>query len=109
MPGHSPPAAERDEKLPDACAAAAARRHLDWLPKRSGVQVLFADFARFDIAPEGRVLKRENLRDRFGLRSPDRAWRWELAPIPEWSLEFHRVHEVGMWIDGATTSMEQVQ
>lgn len=109
VPGHSLPAAERDEKLPDACAAAAARRHLDWLAQRSGVRVLLADSARLDIAPDGRVLKRENLRDRFGLRAPDRAWRRELAPIPEWSLEFHRVHEVGVWIDGATTSMEPVQ
>ncbi len=107
--GHSLSAAERDKKLPDACAAAAARRHLDWLAKRSGVRVLLADSARLDIAPDGRVLKRENLRGRFGLRAPDRVWRWQLAPIPEWSLEFHRVHEVGAWIDGATTSMEPIQ
>ena len=100
VPGHSLSAAETDEKLPGACAAAAARRHLEWLAKRSGVRVVLADCARLDIAPDGRVLKREDLRGRFGLRVPDRAWRWELAPIPEWSPDFHRVHEVGAWIDG---------
>ena len=100
VPGHSLSAAETDDKLPDACAAAAARRHLEWLAKRSGVRVVLADCARLDIAPDGRVLKREDLRGRFGLRVPDRAWRWELAPIPEWSPDFHRVHEVGAWIDG---------
>lgn len=26
------------------------------------------------------------------------ARRWNLAPIPEWSPDFHRVHEVGAWI-----------
>lgn len=100
MPGHSLPAAEKDEKLPDDCAAAAARRHLDWLAKRNGVRVLLADSARLDIAPDGRVLKRDSLRGRFGLRAPDRVWRWDLAPIPEWSPDFHRMHEVGVWIDG---------
>lgn len=109
VPAHSLPAAEKDKQLPDACAAAAARRHLDWLAARSGVRVLLADAARLDIAPDGRVLKRENLRGRFGLRAPDRAWRWELAPIPEWSPDFHRVHEVGAWIDGPTTSQVPVQ
>jgi hypothetical protein len=100
VPAHSLPAAREDESLPDRCAAAAARRHLGWLAARVGVRVLVADVARLDLAPDGHVLKRENLLGRFGLRTPDRAWRWDLAPIPEWSRDFHRVHEVGAWFDG---------
>ena len=71
-----------------------------WLAARVGVRVLVADVARLDLAPDGHVLKRENLLGRFGLRTPDRAWRWDLAPIPERSRDFHRVHEVGAWFDG---------
>lgn len=100
VPGHSLPTAAVDKELPGRCAVAAARRHLDWLAERSGVRVLLADVARLNIAPDGRELKREGLRERFGVRPPDRVWRWDLAPIPEWAQDFHRVHEVGMWIDG---------
>jgi len=100
VPAHSLPAADRDSSFPDRCAEAAARRHLSWLAARPGVRVLIADAARLDVAPDGSILKRENLRARFGLRPPDRAWRWDLAPIPEWSPDFSRVHEVGAWFDG---------
>jgi hypothetical protein len=100
VPAHALAAADNDERLPDRCAAAAAKRHLDWLAARRGVRVLLADSARIDLAPDGRQLKREDLRNRFGLRAPDRLWRWNLAPIPEWSPDFHRVHEVGAWFDG---------
>ena len=64
------------------------------------MRVLLADAARLDIAADGRVLKRDNLAARFGLRTPDRTWRWDLAPIPGWSPDFHRVHNAGAWIDG---------
>jgi hypothetical protein len=100
VPGHSLPAAESDGDLPERCAKAASRRHLTWLATRSGVRVLLADVARLDVAPDGRELKRQRLRERYGLRPPDRSWRWDLAPIPEWAPDFHRVHEVGAWIDG---------
>ena len=100
VPGHSLPAAKNDENLPERCAQAAARRHLAWLAARSGVRVLLADVARLDLGPDGRQLKRDKLRERFGVRPPDRLWRWDLAPIPEWDPAFHRVHEVGAWIDG---------
>ena len=73
---------------------------LEWLAKRTGVRVLLADVERLNIAPDGRVLKRESLSARYGLQRPDRRWRWDLAPIPEWSPDFHRVHEVGAWIYG---------
>lgn len=98
VPGHSLPAYEKDRGLPDRCAKAAARRHLAWLEQRPGVRLLLADAARLDIGPDGRQLKKETLHERFGLPKPDRVWRWNLAPIPEWSPEFHRVHEVGAWI-----------
>lgn len=98
VPGHSLPAAEKDADLPDRCAKAAARRHLDWLAQRTGVRLLLADMARINVGADGRVLKRESLSERYGLRSPDRTWRWDLAPIPEWSPDFHRVHEVGAWV-----------
>jgi len=98
VPGHSLPAYEKDKGLPERCAKAAARRHLAWLEQRPGVRVLLADAARFDIGPDGRQLKKETLHERFGLPKPDRTWRWDLAPIPEWSPDFHRVHEVGVWI-----------
>jgi len=100
VPGHSLVATERDKTLPERCAKVAARRHLDWLAERRGaVRVLLVDAARLDLAPDGRVLKTETLYTRFGLRPPDRMWRWDLARIPEWSPEFHRVHDVGVWVD----------
>jgi len=100
VPGHSLPAYAKDKALPERCAKAAARRHLAWLAQRPGVRVLLADAARLDIGPDGRQLKKETLHERFGLPKPDRTWRWDLAPIPEWSRDFHRVHEVGAWIYG---------
>ncbi len=100
VPGHSLPAYEKDKGLPERCARAAARRHLSWLGERAGVRVLLADAARLDIGRDGRQLKKETLHERFGLPKPDRIWRWDLAPIPEWSPDFHRVHEVGAWVWG---------
>ena len=100
VPGHSLPAHDQDKGLPERCAKAAARRHLAWLAQRAGVRLLLADVARLDIGPDGRQLKKETLHERFGLPKPDRTWRWDLAPIPEWSPDFHRVHEVGAWIYG---------
>lgn len=107
VPGHSLPAAQRDKGLPDRCAKVAARRHLDWLAERRGAfRVLLVDATRLDIAPDGRVLKTETLSTRYGLRAPDRTWRWDLAPIPEWSPDFHRVHEVGAWFDAPATAAD---
>jgi hypothetical protein len=100
VPGHSLVAAERDQALPDRCARAAARRHLDWLAARRGAfRVVLSDAARLDLSPDGKVLKTETLHTRFGLRAPDRTWRWNLAPIPEWAPDYHRVHDVGVWFD----------
>lgn len=101
VPGHSLPAYEQDKDLPERCARAAAKRHLAWLQERPALRLLIADAARLDIGADGRQLKRETLHERFGLPKPDRQWRWDLAPIPEWSRDFHRVHEVGAWIYGA--------
>lgn len=99
VPGHSLPACAQDQGLPERCAKAAARRHLAWLAARpAAVRALLADVARLDVAADGRLLKKETLHERFGLPKPDRSWRWDLAPIPEWSADFHRVHEVGLWI-----------
>jgi hypothetical protein len=102
VPAHSLPVAENDQALPDRCAKVAARRHLDWLTeRRAAVRVLLVDAARLNLAPDGvTVLRTETLYTRYGLRAPDRTWRWNLAPIPEWSPDFHRVHDVGVWIDG---------
>ncbi len=100
VPGHSLPATLKDSALPERCARTAARRHLDWLGQRQGIRLLIADAARLDIGPDGRLQKRETLYERFGLPKPDRQWKWDLAPIPEWSKEFDRVHEVGAWIYG---------
>jgi hypothetical protein len=98
VPGHSLPAMAGDKGLPDRCAKAAAKRHLAWLEQQPGIRLLLADVARLDLAPDGRVLKRETLHERFGLPKPARTWRWDLAPIPEWSRDFHRVHDVGAWV-----------
>ena len=128
VPGHALPAKEQDSSLPDRCAQAAARQHLMWLARifhtllatkphpvpnlfphsrllgisglgaRPGVRLLLADLARLNISADGREIKRESLSERYGLKQPDRQWRWNLAPIPEWSPDFHRVHEVGAWI-----------
>ncbi len=100
VPGHSLPAHDQDKALPERCAKAAAKRHLAWLAQRPGVRLLLADAARLDIGPDGRQLKKETLHERFGLPKPDHTWRWDLAPIPEWSPDFHRVHEVGAWVWG---------
>lgn len=94
-------ATEADEGLAVRCAQAAGRRHLAWLAARSGVRVLVSDVARLDVAPDGRELVRRTIFEKLELRTPDRLWRWDLAPIPEWSREWHRVHEVGAWVDGA--------
>jgi hypothetical protein len=98
VPGHSLPATEKDKGLPDRCAKVAAKRHLAWLERQPGVRLLLADAARYDISPDGKQLKKETLHERFGLPKPERTWRWDLAPIPEWSRDFHRVHDVGAWI-----------
>jgi len=100
VPGHSLRAAQRDAGLPDRCARAAGKKHTAWLAARpAAVRVVLSDAARLDIGSDGRQLKKETLHTRFGLRDPDRRWRWDLAPIPEWSRDFHRVHEVGAWFD----------
>ncbi|MBE2215180.1 MAG: hypothetical protein IAE82_15005 [Opitutaceae bacterium] len=100
VPGHALPAARVDDALPDRCGTTAAKQHLAWLGQRVGaVRVLLADTARLDLGPDGREIKRENLLARLPLRRPDHAWRWNLAPIPEYSPDIARIHEVGAWID----------
>jgi hypothetical protein len=93
-------AAETDDEFASRCAHAAARRHLAWLAERRGVRVIISDVARLDIAPDGRELAHQTIFKGLELRPPDQSWRWDLAPIPEWSREWHRVHEVSAWIDG---------
>ncbi len=90
-------AARQDPNLPNRCALAAATAHVHWLTNRSGVRLLLADIARLDLAPDGNVLSREELLDGLSLPSPAQTWRWYLAPIPEWSISRHRVHDVGAW------------
>jgi len=93
-------AVESDEDLSVRCTHAAARRHLAWLAVRPGVRVLLSDVARLDVAVDGRELEHRTIFENLMLRAPDKTWRWDLAPIPEWSREWNRVHEVGAWIDG---------
>ena len=93
-------ATEFDEEFAERCVNIAARRHLAWLAARPGVRVLLSDLARLDVAVDGRELARRTIFKNLELRPPDQAWRWDLAPIPEWSREWHRIHEVGAWIDG---------
>lgn len=98
VPGHSLPAYRRgDKELPDRLGQAAGRRHVEWLRQRAGIRVLLADVAELDLGPDGKLLKRVDLLERFGLPPPEKTWRWDLAPIPEWSPDFARVHEVGSW------------
>jgi hypothetical protein len=92
-------ATDPDEALPDRCLRTAAQRHLAWLAVRPGVRVLLTDLARLDVAPDGRELARRTIFENLNLRPPDQHWRWDLAPIPEWNRKWHRVHEVGAWID----------
>jgi hypothetical protein len=92
-------AADSDEQLPARCLHAAAQRHLAWLAARPGARVLLTDLARLNVAPDGRELKRRTIFENLKMRPPDRCWRWDLAPVPEWSREWHRVHEVGAWVD----------
>lgn len=80
--------------------AAAARRHLAWLEDQPGVRLLLADMARLEVAPDGTEVSREDCLTGLGLREPDGRWRWDIAPIPEYSLSVHRVHEVGAWLAG---------
>jgi len=99
IPADQLAAAEADDELPARCANVAARRHLAWLAVRPGVRVLISDVVRIDIAPDGSELARRTIFEGLELRSPDQSWCWDLAPIPEWSHEWHRVHEVCAWID----------
>lgn len=99
IPTHTLSIAKESESLVPRAATAAAQSHLRWLRQRPAVRVLIGDTARLDVSPDGRILRRENLMDCLDLRPPDRTWRWHLAPIPEVSREFHRVHEIGAWID----------
>ncbi len=80
--------------------AAAARRHLAWLDGQPGVRLLLADVARLEVPPAGAEGLREDCLEGLGLREPDRRWRWDIAPIPEYSARVHRVHEVGAWLAG---------
>ena len=100
IPGGRLAAADSDDGLAVRCAHAAARRHLAWLSARPGVRVLLSDVARLDVASDGRELVRRMIFPGLELRRPDQLWRWDLAPIPEWNREWHRVHEIGAWIDG---------
>ncbi len=90
-------ATRHDPLLPQRCALAAATAHLRWRANNSGVRILLADIARLDVAPDGNILLREELLGGLPLPPPVRTWRWDLAPIPEWSASCHRVHEVGVW------------
>jgi hypothetical protein len=99
------PGVEEDDLLQTRSGAAAARCHLRWLAARRGVRVLLGDRARLDLAADNRELRREPVPGMEALRAPDRTWRWSLAPIPELSRDFHRVHEVGAWIDGPDSSV----
>lgn len=92
-------ATDSDEELPERCMEAAAKRHLAWLGARLSVRVLISDVARLDLASDGREVICRTLFKNLNLRTPDESWRWNLAPIPEWSCESSRVHEVGAWID----------
>lgn len=79
---------------------AAARRHLAWLEDQPGVRLLLADVARLAVSAEGGEVSREDCLDGLDLREADRRWRWDIAPIPEYSRQVHRVHEVGAWLAG---------
>lgn len=98
VPGHSLPACQRDPELPQKLAQSAGRRHVDWLRQRPGVRLLLADVAELDLGPDGKLQKQVNLHERFGLPPPGKSWRWDLAPIPDWSPDFSRVHDVGAWL-----------
>lgn len=107
IPSHSLPRAAQDDTFTTRCAVAAAQSHLRWLADRSGVRLLLGDVARLDMAENGVVLHREGLENHLPTRPPDRCWRWRLAPIPEMSRRFHRIHEVGAWIDAGADHEDQ--
>lgn len=102
VPTHNLRLARKDESLPARCATAAARAHLRWLHQSQAVRVLLADRARLETSSDGAEVSRENALEGLGLRSPDRCWRWDIAPIPEWHRRLNRIHEVGAWIDPST-------
>lgn len=93
-------AADSDDELSVRCTQIAARRHLGWLATRPAVRVVISDLARLDVARDGTELARRTIFENLDLRAPDAHWRWNLAPIPELSRQWHRIHEVGAWIDG---------
>lgn len=98
VPAEALAASRSDPDLPHRCGRAAAEVHLEWLGGCAGTVTLLADLARLDVAPDGQLLRREMLLEGIPLRAPDQQWRWELAPIPEWSRRYHRLHEVGAWL-----------
>ncbi len=99
VPADALSVADWDEDFPRRCTRIAAMRHLRWLSERRGARLLLSDVARLNVAPDGRVLERETIFGEIGLRAPDRSWNWRIAPIPEISRHWHRVHEVGAWLD----------
>jgi hypothetical protein len=103
VPSSSLLEAESAPRLIPDCAAAAAQTHLRWLGELDAVRVLLADCARIETDRHGAELSRENVLQELPLRAPDRTWRWEIAPIPEWHPQRHRIHEVGGWFDSART------
>jgi len=103
IPADNVKAAEKDDELLARCTQAAAWKHLRWMSERSGTRLLISDIAQLDIAPDGRELARHPLFNELKLRQPDQTWHWNLAPIPEWSRHWHRIHEVGAWLDAPST------
>jgi len=82
----------------DLLQKAGARRHLDWIRERTGVQVLITDIAKHEIDSAGIEKSSAEIVGLDGLRPPDRSWRWRLAPIPERNRDLHIEHTVGAWI-----------
>jgi hypothetical protein len=100
VPSASLRLARQDESLAPRCATTAAQAHLRWLSRTNAVRVLLADIARIETDKAGVETSREDALEGLDLRPPDRCWRWNIAPMPEWHPRLNRVHEVGAWKDG---------
>lgn len=90
----------RDDGFAERLGEALAATHLAWLRARPGTRLLIGDLAQTLIPADGSPAETRPLPPaRLGLREPDRAWDWQLAPIPEWNRRQHLHHRVGAWHD----------
>lgn len=90
----------RHDDFRERLAIALATTHLRWLRRQPGAHLLIGDMRATLTSKDGSEVEERTLAPaRVGLREPDRAWDWDIAPIPEWNRRQHLRHRVGAWFE----------